>query len=137
VTETAVNDIINFQLAGGILMFGEGRIFYADIDPYDVDKIQLAIEERIGKQHLFVGRQKELQYLLKWLDNIPEKMSKSTALLARRKKGKTAIVERLYNIIFSQNGPVIPFYYEIYERKEWLVDFSNKDTWPSILSLHF
>lgn len=103
----------------------EDRIFYSDIDPYDVDRLQFAIEERIGKPRFFVGRQTELQHLLKWIDNIPEKMSKSTALLARRKKGKTAIVERLFNLIFSRNGKVIPFYYEIYERKEWIVDFSN------------
>jgi len=47
----------------------------------------------------------------------------STAILARRKMGKTALLERLFNITFYKNDGVIPFYYEIKEIKMWIVDF--------------
>ena len=37
--------------------------------------------------------------------------------------GKTAIMERLFNITFYKNDGVIPFYYEIKENKMWVGDF--------------
>jgi len=43
--------------------------------------------------------------------------------MARRKMGKTALLERLFNITFFKNDGVIPFYYEIKETKMWVVDF--------------
>ncbi|MCP5052468.1 MAG: hypothetical protein GY940_35195, partial [bacterium] len=49
--------------------------------------------------------------------------SQSTAILARRKMGKSALMERLFNITFSKNDGVIPFYYEIKENHVWIVDF--------------
>ncbi len=47
----------------------------------------------------------------------------STAILSRRKTGKTALLQRLYNLTFEQNDGVIPFYYEVKERPVWMVDF--------------
>jgi len=44
-------------------------------------------------------------------------------MLARRKMGKTALMERLFNITFYKNDGIIPFYYEIKERDIWIVDF--------------
>jgi hypothetical protein len=82
-----------------------------------------ALKERIGKPELFTGRKEELAYFLKWIDDIKDEKSQSTAVLARRRMGKTAILERLFNITFHKNGGVIPFYYEIKERKIWIVDF--------------
>jgi hypothetical protein len=82
-----------------------------------------AYEERIGNPDLFTGRREELAYFLKWIKDIKEKKSMSTALLARRKMGKTAIMERLFNITFYKNDGVIPFYYEIKEVKKWIGDF--------------
>jgi len=82
-----------------------------------------ALKERISKPGLFTGRKEELAYFLKWIDNIKEEKSQSTALLARRKMGKTAIMERLFNITFYKNDGVIPFFYEIKENKMWVVDF--------------
>lgn len=82
-----------------------------------------ALKERIGKPDLFVGRKKELAFFLKWIDDIKEEKSQSTAILARRKMGKTALLERLFNITFFKNDGVIPFYYEIKESKMWAVDF--------------
>jgi len=82
-----------------------------------------ALKERIGKPELFTGRKDELAYFLKWIDDIKEEKSQSTALLSRRKTGKTALLERLFNIAFSKNNGVIPFYYEIKEVKMWIGDF--------------
>ncbi|MCP4151907.1 MAG: hypothetical protein GY757_29465 [bacterium] len=82
-----------------------------------------ALKERIGKPDLFVGRKKELTYFLKWIDDIKQEKSQSTALLARRKIGKTALMERLFNITFHRNNGVIPFYYEVKESKMCVSDF--------------
>ncbi len=82
-----------------------------------------ALEERIGNPDLFTGRKEELGYFLKWISDIKERKSQSTALLARRKMGKTALMERLFNIIFFKNDGIIPFYYEIKEKDVWVVDF--------------
>ena len=59
-----------------------------------------ALKERIGKPDLFVGRKKEMAFFLKWIDDIKDEKSMSTAIMARRKMGKTAIMERLFNITF-------------------------------------
>ncbi|UCH97787.1 MAG: hypothetical protein JSV88_13300 [Candidatus Aminicenantes bacterium] len=85
--------------------------------------MEYALEERIGNPDLFTGRKEELAYFLKWIDDIKERKSKSTAILARRKMGKTALMERLFNITFFKNNGVIPFYYEVKEIKKWAVDF--------------
>ncbi len=82
-----------------------------------------ALKERIGKPELFTGRKQELAYFLKWLNDIKEEKSQSTAMLARRKMGKTALMERLFNITFYKNDGVIPFYYEIKEVEMWVGDF--------------
>jgi hypothetical protein len=85
--------------------------------------MEYAYKERIGKPELFTGRKEELVFFLKWIDDIKEEKSQSTAILARRKMGKTALMERLFNITFHKNDGVIPFYYEIKETKMWVVDF--------------
>lgn len=71
------------------------------------------LKETIGNPKLFTGRKEELFYFLKWIYNIKNEFSKSHALLARRKVGKTALLERLFNIVFHENDGVIPFYYEV------------------------
>ncbi|MDQ1352259.1 MAG: hypothetical protein QG657_2565, partial [Acidobacteriota bacterium] len=85
--------------------------------------MEYALEERIGNPELFTGRHKELAFFLKWITDIKERKSHSTAILARRKMGKTAIMERLFNITYYKNDGVIPFYYEIKEKKMWIGDF--------------
>jgi hypothetical protein len=85
--------------------------------------MEYAYKERIGKPELFTGRKEELAFFLKWIDDIKEEKSQSTAVLARRKMGKTALMERLFNITFHKNDGVIPFYYEIKETKMWVGDF--------------
>ncbi len=83
------------------------------------------LKERIGNPALFSGRKKEIDYFLHWIKKIDGELSQSTALLSRRKTGKSAILERLYNLTFEQNGLVVPFYYEIKESNKWIVDFSR------------
>jgi hypothetical protein len=85
--------------------------------------MEYALEERIGEPEYFTGRNEELVYFLDWINGIKRKRSKSTAILARRKMGKTALMERLFNITFYKNDGVIPFYYEIKEQKMKMVNF--------------
>jgi hypothetical protein len=87
--------------------------------------MEMYLEEKIGNPQLFTGRNEELSYLLNWADQIKDKISKSTALLSRRKTGKSCLMQRLYNILFEKNDKVIPFYFEIKETKQWLRDFSR------------
>lgn len=54
---------------------------------------------------------------------MPKKLSKSRVILARRKSGKTAFVQRLFNQLWHENGPVIPFYFNVSENKIWLTHF--------------
>ncbi len=84
-----------------------------------------AFEERIGDPALFCGRTREMTLLLNWIDRIPKKSAKSRALLGRRKSGKTAIMQRLFNILWNRNGPVIPFYFEVLDQNQWLLEFSD------------
>ena len=85
--------------------------------------MKIYLEEKIGNPELFTGRKSELAYLSRWTDSIRRKISKSTAILSRRKTGKTALMQRLYNLIFDENMGVIPLYYELREGKWWVVDF--------------
>ena len=86
----------------------------------------MPLEEKIGNPDLFTGRKQEIQFFLKWISNIQQKSSMSTAILSRRKTGKTALLQRLYNLTFENNQGVIPFYVEIEEGKQWCVDFCQK-----------
>jgi len=57
--------------------------------------MQYPLTEKIGDPELFVGREKEFRQINKWLGNIPKRLSKSRVILARRKSGKTAFVQRI------------------------------------------
>ncbi|MCP4401371.1 MAG: hypothetical protein GY801_29240 [bacterium] len=85
--------------------------------------MQAYLPEKIGRLELFSGRNKELDLFQRWIQDIPKGISRSRALLSRRKTGKTALMQRLYNLTFEKNTGVIPFYYEIREGKIWAVDF--------------
>ena len=81
--------------------------------------MQYPLPERIGNPWLLVGREKEFDLFNRWLSNIPKRLSKSRVILARRKSGKTAIVQRIFNRLWSENGQVIPFFFSIGEKKTW------------------
>ncbi|MCP4700739.1 MAG: hypothetical protein GY862_28375 [Gammaproteobacteria bacterium] len=86
--------------------------------------MQYPLAEKIGNPELLTGREKEFRFMDKWLANIPKKLSKSKVLLARRKSGKTAFVQRIFNRVWSENGMVIPFYFDIKEKKIWYPEFA-------------
>ena len=78
------------------------------------DKLIFAFKEEIGNTELFIGRKDDINYFLKWVDKVKEELEISVAIFERRKKGKTALVQRLYNVLFTMNDPmVIPFYYKV------------------------
>jgi hypothetical protein len=97
--------------------------------------MEYAYKERIGKPEVFTGRKEEVAFFLKWIDDIKDEKSQSTAVLARRKMGKTALIERLFNITYFKNDGVIPFYYEVKETEMWIGDFAR--IFPDLyLSIH-
>ena len=121
---------IQHQSAIGTIFKSFPKLKIADVFLFDIfsylwyiKSMDYALKERIGKPELFTGRKEELAYFLKWINDIKEEKSMSTAILARRKMGKTSLMERLFNITFYRNEGVIPFYYEIKEVKMWVVDF--------------
>jgi hypothetical protein len=88
--------------------------------------MKIYLKEKIGNPELFTGRKKEMDYLLNWISRIKREISNSTAILSRRKTGKSALLQRLYNITFDKNDGVIPFYFEIKEFDQWLGSFAER-----------
>ncbi|MEM7535383.1 MAG: hypothetical protein AAF639_24610, partial [Chloroflexota bacterium] len=62
----------------------------------------------------------------KWTSKIPNELSKSRVILARRKSGKTSFVQRIFNQLWSQNGTVVPFYLDIADEAIWYPEFALK-----------
>ena len=85
--------------------------------------MRIYLKEKIGLPDLFTGRKRELAFFQKWIEGIKKEISQSMAILSRRKTGKTAILQRLYNLTFEKDDGVIPFYYEMREGPRWAVDF--------------
>ncbi len=86
--------------------------------------MQYPLQEKIGDPGILVGREEEFKNFGKWLAFIPKKLSKSRVILARRKSGKTAFVQRIFNQLWSENREVIPFYFDIAEKKIWYPMFA-------------
>jgi len=55
-----------------------------------------------------------------------KKIAKSRVILARRKSGKTAFVQRIFNQLWNENGTVIPFYFDVADVKTSLSELSLK-----------
>ena len=95
---------------------------------WDLEGIEFAINERVGDPALFIGRVGELDFLYRWAGSIRKKISRSIAFLGRRKIGKSLVLERLYNILYSERKGLIPFYYEFTEGRrsgqEFYIDFT-------------
>jgi hypothetical protein len=47
------------------------------------------LKEKIGNPELFTGRKRELTFYLNWIERIKQESSLSSAILSRRKTGKT------------------------------------------------
>ncbi len=91
---------------------------------WQLDSYPLA--EEIGDPNLFVGREQEMNRLLAWAEGTRLRRSKSLAILSRRKKGKTALLQRFFNILYTRGDPqLIPFYYRIPERYQAQLDFTE------------
>jgi len=66
------------------------------------EKIEFALPEQIGEPDLFVGRKKEFDYFLgDWYRLVEKNFAQNQAIISRRKKGKTAFLQRLFNILWS------------------------------------
>ncbi len=91
---------------------------------YQNTGMKYPLSEIIGDPELLVGREKEFRIFDQWLARIPKRLGKSRVILARRKSGKSAIVQRIFNSLWSENGPIIPFYYSFPERKTWYPDLA-------------
>ncbi len=87
--------------------------------------MQYPLPERIGDPRLLVGRQKEFAYINHWLSLVPRLAARSMAMLARKKSGKTAIIQRVFNQLWDANGEIIPFFYEVKADKIWLPDLAE------------
>ncbi|HOD90083.1 MAG TPA: hypothetical protein P5321_01385 [Thermotogota bacterium] len=92
------------------------------------EKIIYALPEQIGNTELFVGRKKEFDYFLgDWYNYLVNIMAQSQAIVARRKKGKTAFLQRLFNILWScPDTGVIPFYFSVKEMNVTLAEFAKE-----------
>lgn len=77
------------------------------------------LAESIGNPDLLVGREKEFNLLTEWRDYIPKLQAKSQVILARRKSGKTALVQRFFNQLWNDHGAVIPFYFDFKDANVW------------------
>ncbi len=85
----------------------------------DNNRMLYPLEERIGSPNLYVERKDLAGDFGKWISLIPKKLSKSRALLARKKSGKTAFIQRIFNRLWSENGAIIPFYLDIPDMRIW------------------
>jgi len=91
------------------------------------ETITYALPELIGDTNLFVGRKKEFDYFLGvWYNRLIANIAQSQAIVARRKKGKTAFLQRLFNILWScpETG-VVPFYFSVKEMNVTLAEFAK------------
>ena len=92
------------------------------------ETITYALPEQIGNTELFVGRKKEFDFFLgEWYERLMGNIARSQAIVARRKKGKTAFLQRLFNILWScSESKVIPFYCAIQDRRITLASFAKE-----------
>ena len=93
---------------------------------YESEHLTIAVEEEIGEPELFVGRQRDLDFFLRWIELARKKIGQSQVILARKRRGKTALVQRLYNILYSRNDPeIIPFYFRVPEGVMTTLEYSK------------
>jgi hypothetical protein len=85
----------------------------------NINNMQYPLAEKIGHPELLVGREREFHEFNRWLSRIPDRLSKSRVILARRKSGKTAFVQRIFNQLWTANGVTIPFFFDVADSKIW------------------
>ena len=75
---------------------------------------------------LFTGRRETLQLLWDWVTGINDMLSNSLALMSPRRYGKTALLQRLFNMMFSCQDRVAPFYLHVPEKNVAVEAFANE-----------
>ncbi|MDM8519479.1 hypothetical protein QUF64_05475 [Anaerolineales bacterium HSG6] len=87
------------------------------------DEKLLPIEEMVAYEE-FTGRVEVLRELDKWVKNIQRMASRSTAIIAPRRMGKSVLLDRLVNtVFFKPEYRVAPFYIRIKRDDVTLHDF--------------
>ncbi|MCP4349599.1 MAG: hypothetical protein GY795_29310 [Desulfobacterales bacterium] len=66
------------------------------------------LEDIVGD--LFVNRHEELELYWDWAASIPNRILNSNALIGRRRTGKTAILIKLFNRLFTEQDRVMPVF---------------------------
>ena len=97
-------------------------------------KMVYALPEIIGNTDLFVGRKKEFDYFFgTWYEDLEKNFPQNQAIISRRKKGKTAFLQRLFNILWSacldnqkEDVTVVPFYFSVKDSRQTLGAFSTQ-----------
>src|SRR6056297_2949507 len=97
------------------------------------EKIVYSLPEIIGNTDLFVGRKKEFDFFLgQWFLDLEKNFAQNQTIISRRKKGKTAFLQRLFNIFWSgcltenKSITVIPFYFSIQDNPVKLGSFAEE-----------
>ena len=98
------------------------------------NKVEIALPEKIGNPGLFVGRNEEFDFFLgNWYMNLERNFAQNQAILSRRKKGKTSLMQRLFNILWSagfekkaRGIDVIPFYFSVRDSDQTLGMFATE-----------
>jgi hypothetical protein len=76
-------------------------------------------------------------HALKWAEGTKRRISGSMGILARRKKGKTALLQRFFNLLYTRQDPrLIPFYYRVREERLTKLDFAV-EFYCSLISQYF
>jgi len=65
--------------------------------------------EEIGNQW-FVNREEELEYFWEWANSVPLGGRHSIAFAGLRRTGKTAIIHRAFNRLFTEQKRVLPVF---------------------------
>jgi len=77
---------------------------------YEEALLTIALKEEIGNSLLFTGREKDLAFFLEWVEQVKREIGQSQVILARKRRGKADMVQRLYNILYTRQNPeIIPF----------------------------
>ena len=76
--------------------------------------VRYALPEYVGDE--FVGRREELAYLRRIIGRAPQRRAYSIALIARKGMGKTALMQRFFNLLFfDREFGVAPIYLSLAE----------------------
>jgi len=72
------------------------------------------------EREVFTDREDILARLQEWLRQVENHVGRSRGLIGHRRVGKTALLVRLYNDLFWQQGMLIPFYFAMEKKRIWL-----------------